>query len=371
MLFKTVAKMKLRKLDRRQSIAVFLILLVLSMGTFMYNPQRADAALLSSSSIQLSDSRPSNSPTTYTVTYTFPGTTSIECIDVIFGDTTGHITLTSNPSTTAPTGMTTTSSVKGSVSGGGLTNGNWSLYNSTNGILQYEDSSGQASTATSITITTTTITNPSAATFYAQIATYSTLSTHTCSGLVDNSNVMALVTTSGVSASVSIDPSLTFSVANDGSVVNGATGSNFVGGGSTSTTLPFGTVAAGANADLSQTLTTSTNAAHGYTVYVRYSGQMTDANTDTFRDQSGTPGSPNSFDGSSSQSSFAYTADGPGVTFGSNEWAGLTTTNTSVATRASAQSGDAFHVQYRVEPSNTQAPGTYTTTVIYVATPTF
>ena len=98
---------------------------------------------------------------------------------------------------------------------------------------------------------------------------------------------------------------------------------------------------------------------------------MTDANTDTFRDQVGTPASPNNYDGSSSQTSFGYTADGPGVTFGSNKWAGLTAADTQIATRTSPQSADAFHVEYKVEPSNTQAPGTYQTTVIYVAAPTY
>jgi hypothetical protein len=180
---------------------------------------------------------------------------------------------------------------------------------------------------------------------------------------------MALVTTSGVAASVQVDPSLTFAVANYGSAVNGSGDSSPVS--TTSTTIPFGDVAAGSTAWGSQTLTTSTNASHGYSIYVRSSGQMTDANSDTFRDQSGTVGSPVSYDGSSSQSSFGFTSDSSTVAMGSNLWAGLTTTNTAIDTQTSPQNNKALHVEYKVEPSNTQQPGTYTTTVVYVATPTY
>ena len=356
-------------IDKRRVIGVLAVALILFASSFGYDVRRANAALLSEASIQLSDSRPSNSSTTYTTTFTFPGTTSIQCINIIFADATGNIVTTPNPSTTAPTGMTTTSGVKVSISGGGLTNGNWTLYNSTNGILQYEYGTGEGSTATAVTITTSTITNPSASPFYAQIATYSTLSTHTCSGLVDTSNVMALVTTSGVTTSVTVDPTLTFSVANYGSAVNGSGDTSPVT--TTSTTVPFGTVSAGSTAWGSQTLTTSTNAAHGYTLYIRYTGQMVNSNADTFRNQAGTPASPNAYDGSSSQSSFGFTTDSGTVSMGSNQWAGLTTSNTSIHTRTSAQNGDAIHIEYKVQPSNVQPPGTYSTVVTYTATPSY
>jgi hypothetical protein len=319
--------------------------------------------------LQLSDSRPSHAGTTYTTTFTFPGTTSIQCIDIILGDAVADIVTSPNPSTTIPSGLTSTGALKVSVTGGGLTDGNWTLYKTTNGVLQYEYGTGEATTATSVTITTSTITNPSAGTFYAQVATYSTLSTHTCSGVVDTSNVMALVTTAGVTASVTVDPTLTFSVANYGSAVNGSGSTGLAT--TTSTTVPFGTVAANTDKAGSQTLTTSTNAAHGYTLYIRYTGQMQNANSDTFRDQSGTPGSPAAFDGSGSQSSFGFTTDSTTVSMGSNQWAGLTTSNTSIHTQAAAQNADAVHVEYKVHPSNTQAPGTYSTVITYTATPSY
>jgi len=351
-----------RGITKRKIAAIVGVTIVLSAGSVAYYPPNAEAALITNSSVQFSHSIPSATNVTYTVGFTFPSTTAIQCVQVKFA--------TASSMATPATGMTTGSGF--TLSGGGLTQGNWTNYSGTNGTLQIDAVSGQTPTATAATITWTGVTNSSItnpSNIYAQVTTYSTNSSHVCSGQVDQSNVMAEILTSGVTASVSIDPSLTFSVTNDGAAVNGSGDSSPVT--TTSSTIPFGTVAAGSTAWGSQTLTTSTNASHGYSVYVSYSGQMTDANSDTFRDQAGTPASPNNYDGSSSQSSLGYTADGPGVVFGSNKWAGLTTTNTQVATRTSPQSADAFHVEYKVEPSNTQAPGTYQTVISYTATPTF
>ena len=98
---------------------------------------------------------------------------------------------------------------------------------------------------------------------------------------------------------------------------------------------------------------------------------MTDANSDTFRNQSGTPASAASYDGTSSQSSFGYTTDSSTIAMTSNKWAGLTATNTAIDTQTAPQSANAVHTEYKIEPSNTQAPGTYATTVTYTATPTY
>jgi hypothetical protein len=315
------------------------------------------AGLLSSSSVQMSDSRPSQAGTSYLATFTPVGITSISCIKIVFApnaDMTGG----------NPTGMSIASSVKGSFTN--LTAGNWTLDRSTEGTIKYTYATGEATSASPTSIQTTTISNTSLTTFYAQTTTYSDVS---CSTAVDQSNVMALVTVAGVSATVTVSPTIAFSVANYGSAVNGSGDASPVT--TTSTTIPFGTVAAGATAWGSPTLTVSTNGAHGYTLYTRYSGQLENANTDKIRDQSGTPSAPEDFDASSSQSSLAYTADGAGVTFGSNKWAGLSTTNTSIATRTTAYNSDATHVEYKIGISNTQPPGTYSTVIAYTATPSY
>lgn len=348
--------------SRKRALSVLLILCLVTASVAVY-PQitSATTGLLDTASVQMSNSQPSPATATYTGKFNIGTTNSIKCINIVFAtnaDMTGGV----------PAGLTTTSAVKGTLAGTGVTNTNWTLYNTVNGTLQFENSTGESHTAAdAITaVPATTITNPSGSPFYAQITTYSTLSTHTCSGQVDQTNVMALVTNSGVSATVTVQPTLSLSVANYGSAVNGATGSTFAA--TTNSTIPFGVVAAGASKDGSQTLTVSTNAAHGYSLYVSDTGTMKDANNDTLADQTGTPGSAAAFGGSASTSSFAYTADGS-VAFGSNLWAGLGNAQTqyAITTKTSAINADATHVQFRVEPSNTQPPGNYATTVVYTA----
>lgn len=344
-----------------------LLLVVLALNLFsVILPQRTNAALITSSSVLLSDSRTSHASTTYTVGFTFPSTTAIQCIIVKFGTTSA---LSSQPTAmTSGTGFT--------LSGGGLTQGNWSNYGTNNGFLQIDAGSDQTPTATPATIIWTGVTNTSTSgPFYAQITTYATNSSHTCTGQVDQSNVLALTTTAGITASVTVDPTVSFSVANYGSAVNGSGDSSPVT--TTSTTVPFGTVAAGATAWGSHTLTVSTNASHGYSLYAKYTAALTDSNNDTVRDQActssdcTTAANATSFDGSSSQSSFAYTADNTNVSFGSNQWLGFTTTNTKVASNTSAVNADATHVEYKVAISNTQPPGTYSNTLVYNVAPTY
>lgn len=349
----------------KKGLSIFLsvTLLAVSFATYFVFTPKANAALLTSVSVQLGDPRPSNTSTPYTIKWTFPSTTSIKCIAVSFGNTSAV--------TPAPTGMTTTSS-SGAINGsttGGLTPGSWTYYNTNNGVLQFENAAGEASTATTIQLDITGITNPSVGTFYAIINTYSAVATHVCSGAVDTSNTMALATTGGVSTSVTVDPTISFSVAGSSGAINGGPTSSAI---STASSIAFGNVSAGGSAtSAAQILTTSTNAAHGYNIYIRYNQALTDANADTIRDQAGTPGSPNSFDGSTSQSSFAYTTNSSTIALTSNKWAGLTTTNTSIDNQTTPQSATTLSVEYQLQLKNVQPPGTYSNVITYTATPTY
>lgn len=359
----------------KKSLSVILTVLLLAVSFAIYFTPQAHAGLLTSASVALSDPRPSQASTTYTVTYTFPSTTTIKCIDIIFADTTAHITLSTNPATTAPSGMTSTSATKSSISGGGLTAGSWTLYNTTNGILQYENSSGEASSATSITITTDGVTNPSAATFYAQIATYTGLSTHTCSGLADSSNVMALATTGGVTTTVTVDPTISFSVAGSSGAVNGGPTADGI---STASSVAFGSVSAGGSAtSAAQLLTISTNAAHGYTIYIKNSQLLTDSNNDTIAAQTcassdcTTVANAQAFSGSSSVSALGFTTNSTNDTITSNNWVGLTTSNVQIDHSTSPANAATLSVEYKLQLKNTQQPGTYSNVITYTATPTY
>jgi hypothetical protein len=348
------------KINFRRTLSIVAILSLISVSTLtnLLFSQVYAAGLLSSASIQLGDSRPSQPEVSYTALFT-PTASAIGCINIVFAtnaDMTGGV----------PSGLVSTGSAKTSIAGTGLTNGNWALTNTANGTLSYKTATPETPTS-AVTVITNTVTNTSLSTFYAQINTYTT---NSCATPVDSSNVIAMVTVGGVTTTVNVAPTISFSVVGYGTHVNGSTDPSTAVA-ADSTTVPFGTIAAGATAWGSQTLTVSTNGAHGYTLYVRDSQSLTNPNSDTIHDQVGTPGSNADFDGSTSQSSFAYTADGNSVTFGSDKWAGLTQTNTAIAGRTSAYNSDATHVEYKLQVSNTQPPGVYSTVIAYTATPSY
>jgi hypothetical protein len=184
---------------------------------------------------------------------------------------------------------------------------------------------------------------------------------------------MALTTISGVAVSATVNPSISFSLANDASAVNGS-GTPNTGGGITvdSTHLTYGTVSPATAYVLAHTATVSTNGAGGYILYTRYTGGLSNG-VQTLADASGTNASPASFNGSGTTSAFGYITDNSNETsrFTSNTWAKFTTTNAEVAKNTSAVNADVTHIGYELEASNTQQPGSYTTTVIYTVTPTY
>jgi hypothetical protein len=335
------------------SISLTLVLILLSFA--FYLPQKANA-LLSSASIVTSDPRASQTGVTYTVTFTPSVTTNLQCIQVKFANDVSMAV--------AATGMTSASGF--SVSGGGLVQGNWANYGTVNGTLQIDAGSNQTPTATPITITWTGVTNTSRSSEVALINTYATNTGHTCSGSVEQSNYMTVITTAGVVADVTVDPTLTFSVVNYGSAVNGSGDTSPVT--TTNATVPFGVVAAGATSWGSQTLTVSTNADHGYNLYVRDTQPLTNANSDTIADTTGTNTSPAAF----TANTFGYTVDHASATqFTSNTWAKLDTTNRTIAAVTNPISLDVTHIQYKVGISNVQQPGTYSTIITYTVAPTY
>lgn len=361
----------MRKTLLKKPLIVALLLLVIGVPLFVLNTQSAQAALITSSSVTPNDGRPSATGVSYAVTFTFPSTNNIQCIQVKFA--------TTSAMSTPATGMTSGSGF--SLTGGGLTQGNWTNSGSVNGTLQIDAATNQTPSTTPTTITWTGVTNSSItnpSNVFAQITTYNTNTSHTCTGQVDQSNVMAIIFTSGVAASVTVDPSLSFTVANYGSAVNGSGDSTPVT--TDATHIPFGTVAGGATSWGSQTLTVGTNASHGYNLYTNFSQSLTDSNNDTVRDQACASSdctlatNAQSFDGSTTQSSFAYTADNTNVSIASNKWLGFVTPSTGralIASNGSAIASDATHIEYKVQVSNTQAPGTYSSVVTFMVAPTY
>ncbi|MCL5433098.1 MAG: hypothetical protein M1524_03210 [Patescibacteria group bacterium] len=357
-----------QKSSKKRYLSLLVIISLVLTSYLVYRVQAARADALTSAYVKVTDSRPSATTITYVTGWTFPSTDSIECMNIVFS--------TAASGGSVPTAMTTTSAAKVSISGGGLTANNWTLYNTANGTLQYENDSGEASTATAITITTSGITNSSSAgIYYAQITTYSTLNTHTCSTAVD-SVVAAFSIKAGQALSVTVDPSLTFAI-------NGVASSQSVNGSTTTAatvtdanTIPLGNVNSTTNAIAAHDLVVTTNAQNGYTVYASYSGTLTDPSTNTIADWTGTNGAPSTFSAAGT-SAFGYTTEsttlsGTGGRFSGGKWAKFETWGYEVARSATKPSApETTRVGYQVGVSGTQASGTYTTTIIFVATPTY
>jgi len=349
----------------RQKILSILAIILLVLVPLAYNIHSANAAALITASNKITNSTPSATNVQYVTGWTFPGTTAIGCMQIKF--------TTTASGSTKPTGMTTTAATKDSVTGGGLTDGSWSLNNTTDGTLKYTHASTEATTATAIAITTNGITNPnSAGVIFAQVTTYT--SNDCATGPTDSVTVAFSIFT-GQALSVTVDPSLTFAVNGVASsqAVNGAT--TTVATVTSANTIPLGNVNPSTNSIAAHDLVVSTNATNGYTVYASYSGTLTDGASHTIADWTGTNGVPTTFSGVGT-SAFGYTTEstslsGTGSRFSSDKWAKFETWNYEVARATTKVSSDTTRIGYQVGVSSTQEAGTYTTTVILTATPTY
>ena len=127
----------------------------------------------------------------------------------------------------------------------------------------------------------------------------------------------------------------------------------------------------------SQTLTVSTNASNGYTVYTRYTAKPT-SGSNTIADQTGTNAAPTAFPAPGT-AAFGYTTNASALGTGTanrftitpNVWAAFTTSNNEVAFSSAPVSSQATCVGYQVGIAGTTPAGTYTNTVIFTATPVF
>jgi hypothetical protein len=272
-------------------------------------------------------------------------------------------------SSTMPNGMVIgTSSLSGSTA---ITPGNWGNATQTLDTLKWTYNTGESLSAGTLVINGITHNPVLAGTYYAQLSTFSD---NTCTTEIDNA-VAAFAFTNNVQVQVQVDPLLVFSVAGyNAGTCNGAT---IDVAASTATAVSLGHVTASTSHIAGQTLSLTTNAPSGYTVYARYAGAMNDGAGHTIADWTGTNANPTSFP-SPGTAAFAYTTDhalssaGAGTTrFQANKWAAMTTSNAEIAYVATGYISDTTHVCYQATASTSTKAGAYTTTVIYIAVPTF
>jgi hypothetical protein len=225
------------------------------------------------------------------------------------------------------------------------------------------------------------IVNPSATTSYAiDIA-----------GTMQDSGQVKVAIVDQVTVLASVDASLTFTVAgvNSGQAVNSSPTTTIAA--STPTTLPFGTLPVGVSRVLAHDLTVATNASQGYTVTVQQTGDLqstTGATIDGFIDgaDTATPAAwinpsasisnPDTY-GHWGITSSDHASTSRAVEFSNDTWVSGSTTPVIVMGHDGPSNGieagsSAARVGYQVQISALQEAGDdYTTTLRYVATPTF
>lgn len=329
----------------------------------------ASVAALNTSSLSMSDPQPDATAVTYTFSSAGFAATTLRCISLDF-DT------NSDNSGGAPSGLDTTGASL-DASGTLITEASWTESFATNGSLDITYATGEAP-ASSGTLVFTDITNgdTESTTYYALLNTYT--NTDCSTGLTD-STVVAFVFNDGELVQLTIDPTLTFSVAGvaAGQTVNGATTTHA----STGTGINYSNdVTSSTNGISAHDVQVSTNAEGGYIVYIRHSGALTNQSSDTITNHTGTNLSPTAFSAAGTES-WGYTTEdatlsniGDGVNrfTATGEWAGFTTTNAEVVANTTATSGtQTTRVGHQVGVASNTEAGTYQTTMIYTVVATF
>lgn len=325
------------------------------------------AADLTSASLSVSDSRPSNTPTTYTFdASSFTTGTTLNCITIEF-DT--QADMLASP----PSGLDTTSFTLNSSSL--VTAGSWTVDNSVNGLLTITNAGGQTPAASG-NLVYGGITNGDTAnvTYFAQLNTYGNIDCST-GGAIDTVTV-AITYVDGEQVELTIDPTLTFTC-------NGVASGQSVNGATTTLTttcsgIDFGTnVSTSTNGVSAHDLEVSTNASSGYAIYIRHSGSLTNGAVN-IANHTGTNLAPTAFPAAGTEA-WGYTTEDATLGGGTANrftnaggFAGFNTSNEVVVDFASAApSSQTTRVGQQVGISNTTDSGTYQTTIIYTLVATF
>ncbi len=345
----------------------------------------AQAAQVTSASATLSDSAPSTAAN-YTITFTTPnGLVDGETIVLTFD---GTFTLPSGGfdfndfDVTDDGGEITLAAVAG---GGGP--GTWGVATTTNSVTLTVDTNTVASSsvieieigsnATAGATGNSQIINPSSTTTSHAIAIGGTM--------LDSGEVrVAIIDTVTVSASVETVFDFTVAGVDAGQTVNTSPTTTIAT--TSPAALPFGTLTADTSVTLAHDMTVTTNAANGFAVTVEQSGDLqssTGATIDSFIDgaYTDTPSewtSPSATIGDdTTYGHWGLTSDDPDFSGTADRWVAASTTPVTIFENAGPADGTqtgtgTVRIGYQVQTSNLQEAGTdYSTTLTYIATPTF
>ena len=365
--------MNRRTLIRTTSIVLMLALVSLS-TTGLFS-QSVQAGTFTPAKITISDSRAGNAATTYDFAFTTTVTTNIKQLDVVF-------CTTSSGACTTPTGIVTTGATRASdnLAGTGRTD-----TFTANGTLSTVVTTPAAQATQAVTVSYTGITNPTTTdtTFFARITSYS----DTGSTVIDSAPVaFAILTTTSIAVTASVASTFSFTVA--AATTGSVNGESITLATTTANSIPFATLSSGTPKVAAHDLSVTTNSTNGYTITVKTLADppLVDGtnNIDKFTGSNASPATWSSPAGSAASVNtgfFGYTTNdgvlGTGTTdrftsSGGNKWAGATTSPLEVAFNAAGTgSADVTRVGWQAEVNGLQPAGSYTGSVILVATPTY
>jgi len=376
------------------SLSVVLIVSLLALtGVFVFTRQNTvNAAALTDLSDTLNQSAPT-ATSNHTIVFTTPtGVAAGETITVTFDSlfsTSSGLDFNDMDLSGSSAGEQTLANVASGATWGATTSGDI--------VVQFTSGSGTFAVGETITIEIgdnatagatgdSWITNPTKV-LEAGIADIYTVS---IGGTQTDSGDMLIAIVEGVAVSVTIDESLSFSVT---STLNSDCDDKFAtlgGPDSTASTVPFGTLTSGNTFfHACQDLSVSTNASSGYALTAQTDtalksgggvlinngtcdGTCTETATDTW--------------GTATNNGFAYSSTGTDSvitatsTYRTFACIGATTTDClpeggetaqNVMTNSAPVNNSTLTIEYKLSFPGTQAAGTYSNTVTYIATPTF
>ena len=368
--------MKLTNIVSKRKIATILsIFLVLTLIIFPdYILPKADAGATTLRKVTVSDSRAGGTAVTHIYNFTVSATTAIKQVDI-------QICTTASGACVAPSGFSsgTPTLVTDNLAGVGRT-----TTAPTANAMKIVVTTPASQATQAVTLTFSGTTNPSTVdtTYFARLTTYSDAGTT----VIDGPDVMgfAILNTTSIVVSATIDPTLSFSIAPvvSGGLVNGAT-TNVT---TTATTIPFGTMVSTSPKIAAHDITVTSNAGVGYVVTVRgTTNPVLVSGTENIDEFTGTNTAPTAWSspagivGSVNTGFFGYTTNdatlGTGTparfTSGGPKWSGTTTSPLEVAYSAVGVTGEVTRVGWEAEVNSMQVPGAYTGSVILVVTPTY
>lgn len=345
---------------------------------------KAEAASITSASDTLSSSAPSL-PSNHTIAFTTPnGMASGETIELTFDGWFVLGAIGEDDVDILVNGVSTSTAAAAAP-------GVWGVSTTTSTITFTSPTSNGVASATPIVIRIGTnavdfgtgavqIVNPATTTSY----------TIDIGGTMPDSGQVRVAIVDEVVVSATVDASLTFTVSGvvSGQTVNGSATTTVAN--STATTLPFGTLPVGGSVTLAHDLSVATNASNGYSVTVEQSGDLqtpTGSTIDGFIDGAYTT-TPTAWQGPSAQIANPDTYGHWGLTsedgtttrtaeFTSDTWVSGSTTPIVIMGHTGPADGvdpgvGLARIGYQVGISALQEAGSdYSTTLRYIATPTF